>query len=58
MRSEYGNEERTKLELGELMRKTDHLATQRIFECEACGSRIVKKDEGEPCPDCGRCPNP
>ena len=58
MTSEFGNQEQTELQLGELMKETDQLATHRVFECQFCGSRMAKREEGEPCAECGTPPSP
>jgi rubrerythrin len=52
MNSESHDQEQLEYRLGELMTQTDHLATPRILECESCGSRVIVRDEGEPCPQC------
>lgn len=58
MRLEFGNQERIEQQLGELMKQTDHLATQQVTRCEFCGSQMATGEEGEPCPECGVRPNP
>ena len=52
MSSEFHDQEQLEYQLGELMARTEHLATPRIFECESCGSRVIMRDESEPCPQC------
>jgi rubrerythrin len=57
MRSEFGNQEGIEQQLGELMKQTEHLATQQVTRCEFCGSQMARGEESEPCPECGVRPN-